>query len=59
MRKFFHANISSVCVSASSAKFITLEIFYVYSMCDVCVRVCVSLCVHVYKMLLFCSLDNA
>ena len=31
MRKFFHANISSVRVSASSAKFITRENSYVYS----------------------------
>ena len=30
MRKFFHANISSVCVSASSTKFITRENFYAY-----------------------------
>ena len=30
MRKYFHANISSVCVSDSSAKCITHENFYAY-----------------------------
>ena len=30
MRKYFHANISSVCVSDSSTKFITHENFYAY-----------------------------
>ena len=41
-RKFFHANISSVRISASSAKFITRKNFYVYG-------IYIYICIYIYN----------